>query len=148
MVLPTQERQSDVTLTPRQKDAADYAQDPSKYNPFLTRRAGQSLIKDYKETITLPVGYTTTTIIKHLKEGDSLKEISVLVKEVYPPTVSMSLGFPANMEEIIGFNDIPLDTLGSYIYFPHRISEVDETLTLYFNGGPSSSGLLIIFVER
>ncbi len=147
MKLPQRERTTDAILTPRQKDAADYALDPSEFNEFMTRRAVEILIGKDKEEIPFPPGYTTTTIITRLEVGDTLRNVAVRVYEAYPGGVKMSLGFSANPEEIIELNDVQLAKLGVYIFYPYRISEVDENLILYFTGGPAGAGRITLFLE-
>lgn len=144
---PQQQRILDVILSPRQKDAIDAALNPSGFNAFLTQRDGEILLKVHREVLPLPRYFATTTNLRKLNKNDLLKEVTIKVEEAYPSGIEISVGFAANPEEVIKIGEVRLDRPGSYTFLPYRISTTTEFLTLYFYGGPPSSGRLTIVLE-
>lgn len=85
--------------------------------------------------------------IEDLLAGELLKEVCIKVTTAFDPGFTVSLGFPADHNEIIPVGDANLEKLGEYKFYPYRISAIAETLNLYFIG-VSAQGAGVLFVEK
>lgn len=82
----------------------------------------------------------------NLTNGDTITEVTVVVLEVFDGGATMSLGFPADTDEIAPTNKIKLQKIGVYKFFPYRKSTISETLNAYFSGSSTTgSGKIYIF---
>lgn len=86
-------------------------------------------------------------ILKQLQSGQLIKIVCISIIEAYESGFDLMLGFPADTDEIVTLNQVKCSKIANYEFYPYRISEGTETLTLYFSG-TSLSGKGIVFVEE
>jgi len=99
-------------------------------------------IVDFDHTMGLSM------VLKSLVAGDYLKMVIVKILEPFDPGFDVSIGFPADQDEIAGQGEIDLTlTEGVFQYEPFRRSVGPETFTLY-SFGTSTQGKGRIFVEE
>lgn len=85
--------------------------------------------------------------LKTLEVGERLLEIVVKITEEFDAGVSMSLGFPADNEEIAPASKLKLQRLGVYKFFPYRKTTATETFRAYFSGASATGAGIIYFYQ-
>lgn len=86
-------------------------------------------------------------LLRPMQIGESLREVVVKIEEVFDVGVLLSVGFPADNQEIMKPTAIAPTVIGKYKANPYRLSSVAESLILYFGGVVPTKGRGIIFVN-
>jgi len=83
--------------------------------------------------------------IRTMLIGEGIFQATISVTQAFDPTMTVSLGFPANPQEIIPTAGVDLTIVGEYLFGPYRVSAINENLTLYLPG-VSAVGTGVLFV--
>lgn len=90
----------------------------------------------------------TNFLLEYLYATDLIHRVIVKITEAWGTGATMTLGFPADNDELITSGQVSLQTLGTYEFQPDRISAVSESLRMYFSHNSSGTGVGIIYVEE
>jgi hypothetical protein len=102
-------------------------------------------ISSRNETLSITKDSVTQSI-KSLVSGDIIKCVTVSVTEAFGGTFALTVGFPADNDELIKTTDVKLSTIGSYKVDHYRTSTTSETIRIYISGA-STTGAAKIVVE-
>lgn len=101
------------------------------------------------ESAVVEVDFTNANFpqltLKGLVAGDRILEVVVKVITPFDPGASMSLGFPADTDEIAPASKIKLQKAGHYKFFPYRKTVSVETFNAYFSGSSAGGSGKIYF---
>lgn len=86
-------------------------------------------------------------LLRPLLVGESLREVVVRIDNAFNVGVILSVGFPADHNEILKPAAIAPTVPGKYKANSYRLSSVAESLTLYFGGVIPTQGSGIVFVN-
>lgn len=89
----------------------------------------------------------TNFLLEYLYATDLIHRVIIKITEAWGAGATMTLGFPADNDELITSGQVSLQTLGTYEFQPDRVSSASESLRMYFNHNSSASGAGIIYVE-
>ncbi len=103
--------------------------------------AGQS----YSLKFPFDTSLTSPVFLRSLASGDFVRVVVVDILNPFDSGFKISIGFPANNNEIIDKDLINLTQTGIYEIFAYRMSQINETLNLYYYG-TSVSGNGIIYI--
>ena len=84
--------------------------------------------------------------IRAMSAGEKIRALKIIVTTPFTAGITATLGFPADNDELIAAGEIDLQTAGIYEYVYDRLSEIAETLTMYFSAA-DSSGQLTMYIK-
>lgn len=97
--------------------------------------------------ILLPIDNTTvTSVLKVLKENDTIINITLDVQAAFDATKTITIGTPADNNKFVKATDIDLTTVGVYEITQYYVASTVETLAIYISGA-SAGGSAILFIE-
>ncbi len=112
-----------------------------KVSAWVKSRIGQLAINFTKDS-------AVNVLLENLYAGDLLHCVIIVITQAWSAGAELTLGTPADTDEIIVSGQVPLQTLGIYEFQPERISAITETLRLYLNHNSSATGAGKIYLEE
>jgi len=102
------------------------------------------------EVAVMIVPFTFNTVspftLKGLVAGHVIRAVMVKVDTIFDGAFAMTLGFPADPDEIIEAGQVDLTQQNVYMFDVYRVSAVVETLQAYFTGTPTvGSGNIFVW---
>lgn len=89
---------------------------------------------------------TVTSVLKSLKENDTIINVTLDVTVAFDATKTITVGTPADNDKFVESTDIDLTTIGVYEITQYYVAASAETLSLYVSGA-SAGGAATLFIE-
>lgn len=99
-----------------------------------TIMAGDSSHASKTPVIEFSFANTFPLVLMPLAVGDFIREVYVEITQPFSAGVALTLGFPANHQELLASTEIDPQQVGQYQALASRKIAVSETMTLYLTG--------------